>query len=114
MVIGLWSWTVICRTDRSRSAFVCQVAGGLRRGASPARALALLRRAGRLDGLSHASIDVQHDERFAGQSTYTLGKLWRLASENVIAYSDKPLRLSIRFGFIISVLAFAYGSYISV
>ena len=63
-------------------------------------------------GFPTVSIDVQHDERFAGQSTYTFGKLWKLASETIIAYSDKPLRLSIRFGFAISALAFAYGSYI--
>lgn len=63
-------------------------------------------------GYPTASIDVQHDERFAGQTTYTFRKLWKLASETIIAYSDKPLRLSIRFGFIISALAFAYGSYI--
>jgi glycosyltransferase involved in cell wall biosynthesis len=63
-------------------------------------------------GYPTASIDVQHDERFAGQTTYTFRKLWKLASETIIAHSDKPLRLSIRFGFIISALAFTYGSYI--
>lgn len=63
-------------------------------------------------GFPTASIDVQHDERFEGQTSYTFRKLWKLASETIIAYSDKPLRLSIRFGFIISALAFAYGSYI--
>lgn len=63
-------------------------------------------------GYPTASIDVQHDQRFAGQSAYTWLKLWKLASETIIAYSDKPLRLSIRFGFTISVLAFAYGGYI--
>ena len=63
-------------------------------------------------GFPTASIDVQHDERFAGQTSYTFGKLWKLASGTIIAYSDKPLRLSIRFGFMISMLAFAYGSYI--
>ena len=63
-------------------------------------------------GYPTASIDVQHDERFAGQSTYTWRKLWKLASETIIAYSDKPLRLSVRFGFTISTLAFFYGSYI--
>lgn len=63
-------------------------------------------------GFPVASIDVQHDERFEGQTTYTFRKLWKLASETIIAYSDKPLRLSIRFGFIISALAFSYGSYI--
>lgn len=63
-------------------------------------------------GYPTASINVQHDERFAGQSSYTWRKLWKLASETIIAYSDKPLRLSIRFGFTISTLAFFYGSYI--
>ena len=63
-------------------------------------------------GFPTASIDVQHDERFAGQTSYTFRKLWKLASETIIAYSDKPLRLAIRFGFVISALAFAYGGYI--
>lgn len=63
-------------------------------------------------GFRRAYVDVQHDSRFDGQSTYTFGKLWRLAAETIIAYSDKPLRLSIRFGFIISAAAFAGGGFI--
>ena len=63
-------------------------------------------------GFPAASIDVQHDERFEGQSTYTFSKLWQLGAETIIAYSDKPLRLAIRFGFIISFFAFLYGLYI--
>ena len=63
-------------------------------------------------GFPAAAIDVKHAERHEGRSTYTLGKLWRLASETIIAYSDKPLRLSIRLGFAISLLAFCYGLYI--
>jgi glycosyltransferase involved in cell wall biosynthesis len=64
-------------------------------------------------GFATSSIDVQHDERFAGQTSYTFSKLWRLASETIIAYSDKPLRIAIRFGFLISFLAFCYGGYIT-
>ena len=63
-------------------------------------------------GFATATIDVKHDQRFAGQTSYTFSKLCKLASETIIAYSDKPLRISIRFGFTISLLAFAYGSYI--
>jgi len=63
-------------------------------------------------GFPTTSIDVQHAERFEGGSTYTFRKLWKLASETIIAYSDKPLRLSIRFGFLISSLSFFYGMYI--
>jgi polyisoprenyl-phosphate glycosyltransferase len=63
-------------------------------------------------GFPTASIDIQHDTRFSGNSTYTFYKLWKLASETIIAYSDKPLRLSIKLGFFISFLAFSYGIYI--
>jgi dolichol-phosphate mannosyltransferase len=63
-------------------------------------------------GFPTASIDVKHDPSFAGKSTYTFSKLWKLATEIIIAYSDKPLRLSIKLGFIISGLAFIYGIYI--
>jgi len=63
-------------------------------------------------GFPCASIDVEHAERLEGNSTYTLAKLWKLASETIIAYSDKPLRLAIRFGFTMAFLAFCYGVYI--
>jgi dolichol-phosphate mannosyltransferase len=63
-------------------------------------------------GFPTATVDVQQDERHAGQSTYTAAKLWRLASDTIIAYSDKPLRLAIRLGFAISLFAFCYGLYI--
>ena len=63
-------------------------------------------------GFPSTSIDVAHAGRFEGQSTYTFTKLWKLASETIIAYSDKPLRLAIRFGFIMAFFAFCYGVYI--
>jgi dolichol-phosphate mannosyltransferase len=65
-------------------------------------------------GYPTATIQVQHDERHDGRSTYTARKLWRLASQTIIAYSDKPLRLAIRLGFLISLFAFGYGLYILV
>jgi dolichol-phosphate mannosyltransferase len=63
-------------------------------------------------GFPTSSIDVQHDERFSGHTSYTFAKLWKLAAEAIIAYSDKPLRLSIRFGFAISSFALVYGAWI--
>lgn len=63
-------------------------------------------------GFSTTNIEVKHDNRLAGKSTYTFHKLWKLATEITIAYSDKPLRLSIKLGLIISFLAFLGGTYI--
>ena len=65
-------------------------------------------------GYPAATVDVQHDERYAGPSTYTPAKLWKLAAETVVAYSDKPLRISVRLGFVLAFLAFCYGIYIIV
>lgn len=63
-------------------------------------------------GFCTASIEVEHDGRFAGKSTYTFSKLWNLATETIIAYSDKPLRLAVRLGFLMAFFSFCYGSYI--
>jgi polyisoprenyl-phosphate glycosyltransferase len=63
-------------------------------------------------GFPTASIDVEHAERFGGKSTYTYAKLWELASETIIAYSDKPLRIAIRLGFLMAFFSFCYGIYI--
>lgn len=63
-------------------------------------------------GFPTARIEVQHAERHEGKSTYTFAKLWKLASETIIAYSDKPLRLAIRLGFLMAFFSFCYGAYI--
>jgi dolichol-phosphate mannosyltransferase len=64
-------------------------------------------------GFPTAWVDVEHAERYAGESTYTFRKLWKLASEAIIAYSDKPLRLAIRFGFLLSAIALFYALHIA-
>ncbi|MCC7483979.1 MAG: glycosyltransferase family 2 protein [Burkholderiales bacterium] len=65
-------------------------------------------------GFPAATIDVRHDPRFAGPSTYSYRRLRRLAVDTIIAYSDKPLRLAVRFGFFMSAAAFAGAIYIMV
>jgi polyisoprenyl-phosphate glycosyltransferase len=62
-------------------------------------------------GFPTASIEVKHSARLEGKSTYTFLKLWRLSVDTIIAYSDKPLRLSIRLGFVMAIASFAYGAY---
>jgi glycosyltransferase involved in cell wall biosynthesis len=63
-------------------------------------------------GFPAASIEVEHAERLDGKSSYTFAKLWKLAAETIIAYSDKPLRLSVSFGFLMAFFAFCSGIYI--
>lgn len=63
-------------------------------------------------GFSTTSIEVTHAKRFAGKSTYTYAKLWKLATETIIAHSDKPLRLTVRFGFVMALLSLCFGLYV--
>lgn len=62
-------------------------------------------------GFRTADIDVQHDSRFAGETSYNIRKLVDLAIKAIVAYSDKPLRLAIRLGFTLAVLSLAAGGF---
>jgi glycosyltransferase involved in cell wall biosynthesis len=62
-------------------------------------------------GFKVGYVDVDHAERFAGKTTYTLARSITLAIESITAQSNKPLRMSIRAGFIMSGLSFLYAIY---
>ena len=62
-------------------------------------------------GFRKAYLPVAHGERKAGVSSYSLIKLLRLATSNIIAFSDKPLKLFIYIGFTTSVLALIVAIY---
>lgn len=54
-------------------------------------------------------LPVQHAERFEGKSTYNFKGLFRLALNTILAFSDKPLRLTAKLGFTIAILTFIVG-----
>ncbi|MDR6936849.1 glycosyltransferase family 2 protein [Luteibacter sp. 3190] len=61
-------------------------------------------------GFKQTLIEVQHDARAEGKSSYSLRKLLKLAVDITLSYSDKPLRLSAYLGFVFAVGALVYGS----
>jgi dolichol-phosphate mannosyltransferase len=63
-------------------------------------------------GYRTASIQIRHDKRYAGSTSYTFRKLLSLATDTIISHSDKPLKISIKFGLTISTLSFIYGVFI--
>ena len=63
-------------------------------------------------GFNIGYIDVKHTIRNSGKSSYTFSKLLNIAIDNIIAQSNKPLKLSIKFGFTLSLLSFLYGIYL--
>lgn len=51
-------------------------------------------------------LPVKHSERFEGKSSYNFKSLTRLALNSIIAFSDKPLRLTVKLGFSIALISF--------
>jgi glycosyltransferase involved in cell wall biosynthesis len=63
-------------------------------------------------GFSRTAIDIEHSSRFAGESSYNFTKLMDFAIQSIVARSNKPLRISIQFGFMLSLISVLYGTYI--
>lgn len=63
-------------------------------------------------GFRQTYIEYERDERFAGDTKYPLKKMIKFASDGIIAFSTKPLRLVMTVGLVsvfISFLVFLYA-----
>lgn len=56
-------------------------------------------------GYRKVCLPVVHAEREEGKSSYTFPALFKLAFNNILAFSDKPLRLTVKLGFAMSLFA---------
>ena len=63
-------------------------------------------------GFKRAHVSVQHAKRVSGKSAYTFKKLLDLATDNIVSQSNKPLTMSIKFGFTLSFLSAIYAIYL--
>jgi dolichol-phosphate mannosyltransferase len=62
-------------------------------------------------GFEKYYLPVQHSARYEGKTSYSFKSLMRLAMNNIITFSDKPLRLTIKVGFIMSFFSFILAIY---
>jgi glycosyltransferase involved in cell wall biosynthesis len=62
-------------------------------------------------GFKGTKLPVQHSNREIGVSSYSLLKLLRLSTDVILSFSDKPLKILVKIGFTISVLAVIFGIY---
>jgi glycosyltransferase involved in cell wall biosynthesis len=65
-------------------------------------------------GFDIAYIDGEHAERFAGRSAYSFGKLLAFAIDSITGQSNRPMRLSIQFGFCLSIAAQLYAVWLAI
>ena len=62
-------------------------------------------------GFRRTTLGVEHSPRTNGVSSYNWSKLLKLAFNNIIAFSDKLLYLTVFFGFGIAMFSFFIGAY---
>jgi dolichol-phosphate mannosyltransferase len=62
-------------------------------------------------GFHSTAIVVEHAEREEGSSSYSMAKLMSLAFNSIISFSNKPLKLFVKFGLFISLFSFLAGMY---
>jgi len=60
-------------------------------------------------GFKVESIDIKHDMRTEGKSSYNFSRKLSLATNAIVSYSNKPLKLCIQFGFFMAFTAFCFG-----
>lgn len=65
-------------------------------------------------GFRRVELDIEHARRQHGKSRYTFRRLVSLAMDSIIAHSNKLLRISIKFGFILSMLSLFYALWLMV
>lgn len=62
-------------------------------------------------GFKKTSVDVSHDHRLEGESSYNLRRLLVLSYNSIISNSNRPLYLSVTLGFLMSLLSFLMAVY---
>lgn len=57
-------------------------------------------------GFRQTAIDVEHNERYEGKSSYNMKKRMKMAGEILTSQSDKLLRFTVSFGFLMTLASF--------
>lgn len=65
-------------------------------------------------GFKTGFVDIEHSKRITGKSAYSFLKLIDLAINVIISQSNKPLKISIKFGFTMSFFSLLYLIYLIV
>jgi dolichol-phosphate mannosyltransferase len=56
-------------------------------------------------GFKTTSIKARHGKRFEGKPSYTIRSRFKLASEIILAFSDRPLKIAIGLGISMSLIS---------
>ena len=62
-------------------------------------------------GFKKTTVDVTHDHRLEGESSYNLYRLLKLSYNSIISNSNRPLHISVTLGMVMSAVSFLMAVY---
>ena len=62
-------------------------------------------------GFKTIAIPIEHGARLEGKSSYNLNRLLKLAFDCIISNTNKPLKMMVEFGFVMSLLSLLMAAY---
>ncbi|MEI7595874.1 MAG: glycosyltransferase family 2 protein [Bacteroidota bacterium] len=60
-------------------------------------------------GFKKTAIDIEHLARANDKSSYTFGKLFNLALDVIISFSEKPIKVGLKIGIFMAIISFLVG-----
>ncbi len=63
-------------------------------------------------GFKYTYLEIEHERRYSGKSSYSIPNLIRLAIDGITSQSDKLLRISISVGFLFFAMALMFSVYL--
>lgn len=60
-------------------------------------------------GFNQIALPLEHSPRYSGSSSYSFRRLTSLALNNVLSFSDRPLRLAVVYGMGVAAVSFLMG-----
>lgn len=65
-------------------------------------------------GFNQSAVLFDRDPRAAGDTKYSVKKMITLATDAILSFSEKPLRLVTRLGLVVTLMSFMWGAYLLV
>jgi polyisoprenyl-phosphate glycosyltransferase len=65
-------------------------------------------------GFSHYGLPYRRDPRYAGKTKFTFKKMVKFAIDGILSFSDRPLKITSYFGFLITMVSFLAGLRIAI
>ena len=60
-------------------------------------------------GFARQEIEIEHAKREYGKSAYNFPKMLDLAIDSIVSHSNKPLKISVKLGFLLSFMSIVYS-----